>query len=439
MSIHSKTETYPSEETFQSRHYKRSRASYMAQCTFEYFVSILVADAFLAKLLTNIGISDSLIGIISSFITLAFLFQLLSIFVARKIMNIKKTVIAFHTISQTLFLSLYAVPFLSFSTSVKTAIVIFCILFAYMCKYLVDSILFKWANSYVDPVTRGQYSAVKEMISLFTGIIFTLIVGHIVDKYEAIGNVKGGFVFISIALFIITICNFISLMLITNIKQEKTEHKEPGFSEILKNTLGNRSFVNVIIMTILWDVARYISIGFLGTFKTKDLLLSVGMVQIINMIANLGRLAVSMPFGKYSDKHSYASGIKLAYILAAAAFAINAFTSKNTWWFIIIYQLLFNISMAGSNQNAFNISYSYVKQEYFVPAMAIKNSIGGIFGFAASLIGSRILTAVQANGNMVFGIPMYGQQLLCAISCIIIIITILFIHFVIEKQKVMVQ
>ena len=34
---------------FDSKAYKRSRKAYMAQCTIEYFVSILVADAFLAK------------------------------------------------------------------------------------------------------------------------------------------------------------------------------------------------------------------------------------------------------------------------------------------------------------------------------------------------------------------------------------------------------
>lgn len=62
---------------------KRSRGAYMAQSSFEYFVSILVADAFLAKLLSSIGISDFLIGIISSFISLAFAIQILSIFLIR--------------------------------------------------------------------------------------------------------------------------------------------------------------------------------------------------------------------------------------------------------------------------------------------------------------------------------------------------------------------
>ena len=73
--------------------YKRSRASYMAQCTEEHLVSLLVTDAFLAKLLSHTRISDSMIGIISSFAMLSFLFQLLSLILVQKINDTKKTII----------------------------------------------------------------------------------------------------------------------------------------------------------------------------------------------------------------------------------------------------------------------------------------------------------------------------------------------------------
>ena len=69
--------------------YRRSRRADVAQCTFEYFITLLVSDAFLAKLLSSIGISDSLIGIISSFLSLAFIFQLLSLFVTTFSVNKK--------------------------------------------------------------------------------------------------------------------------------------------------------------------------------------------------------------------------------------------------------------------------------------------------------------------------------------------------------------
>ena len=254
---------------YNSKEYKRSRAAYAAQCTFEYFISILVADAFLAKLLSNIGISDAMVGIISSFITIAFMFQLLSIYVAKKIVNTKKTVIVVQTVYMLLKAGIFLIPFLPFSTEVKTVLGMAAIMLAYIGNYTAASILYRWANSYVSPDSRGRYSAVKEMISLFTGIIFTLVMGYIIDHYEAIGNIKGGFLFISISIFVLTVLNFISLMLIKNKKRDAEKEKEVSFKEIVANTLKNKNFRNVIIMTVIWDVCRYMTVGFLEYLRRR--------------------------------------------------------------------------------------------------------------------------------------------------------------------------
>lgn len=431
------------ENVYDSKEYKRSRKAYVAQCTFEYFITVLVGDAFLANLLSNMGMSDSLIGVIASFVSLAFLFQLLSIFLVGKIVNTKKTVIIFSCLSQFLFMCMYLVPFSPFSKIIKTVLVILFILVAYAANYMVNGVCFKWANSFVDPQKRAEYSAGKEMVSLLTGIVFTLAVGYIIDRFEALNNVEGGFLFIAAAMLILNICNFISLNMIKKesaaMKSEVEEEHNISFPEVLKNTLGNKNFLSIIIMTILWYAARYMVLGFLGIYKTKDLAISVGTVQVINIIGQLVRAAVSKPFGRFSDKTSYATGMRWAFTIAAAAYFVNMFATPKTWWCIIIYGILYNISLAGSNQNSFNIAYSYVDSKYIVQAMAIKNSIGGICGFLISLAASRILAFVQANNNTFLGINMYGQQLLSFFSFMILIVTVIYTHFVIEKQKVKVQ
>ena len=220
---------------------------------------------------------------------------------------------------------------------------------------------------------------------------------------------------------------------------EKQKTKMAPLGEVLQNTLGNKCFRNVIILTVLWDVARYTTIGFLGIYRVKELAFSVGTVQVINMVGNAGRFIFSKPFGKYSDRRSFAKGIEVAMILCAAAFAVNACTTPATRLLVILYSLLYHISMAGLNQNMYSVTYSYVDTRYFVQAAAIKNSIGGLCGFAASLLASRLLTYIQENGNMLFGIRIYGQQVLSAISLAFLVAAILFTHFVIGKQKVMKQ
>ena len=69
--------------------------------------------------------------------------------------------------------------------------------------------------------------------------------------------------------------------------------------------------------------------------------------------------------------------------------------------------------------------------------MAIKNGVSGIVAFLASLLGGVLLRHIQAAGNTLFGIPVYGQQVLSLISACLFLWGLLYLHFVIGKQTVM--
>lgn len=420
---------------YQSQEYRRSRKAYIAESTFEYLVSILVTDAFLAKVLTYMGMDDVTIGVISSLTSFAFLFQLLSLYVMRHLRNTKRTVILFKMFSQILFLSVYLIPFLPFGITVKTGVVVSCILIAYLGLYTVSSLSFRWGNSYVAPDKRGEYSAGKEIVSLISGIVFTLVTGRMIDHYEAKGNMQIAFLLVAILMLVLNICDFISLLLIKNESGVKETSHRVGMRDVLKNTFGNKSYVYIVVMFVLWDIGQYMTLGFLGTYKTTDLLLSVGAVQVINMAANLLRMVVSKPFGRYSDRTSYATGCRMAMLLAAGSFGVLIFCTPKHWWLIIISTILFNVSMAGINQNSWNMMYNYVPETYLVQALAIKQSVAGVMGFAASLAGGAILQHVQQNGNTFLGIPMYGQQVLAAISVVFVMGAVVLSKLVVEKQK----
>lgn len=425
-------------ELFDSPAYKRSRMAYKWECTFEYFVALLVGDAFLAKLLTHIGFTDSEAGIISSLITLAFLFQLLAVFVVRKITNTKLVAILFHTTSQIFFMSLYLLPFMPFATEIKKPLVVICIIAAYFGNYMVSTVIFRWGNSFVDPTKRASFTAGKEIISLVSGMVVSFGIGLVMDRFEALDNIEGGFIFAAISIFVFCFSDLVMLILIKNDKKPKSEKSQgESMKDIIRNTLGNKSFISVVILMILWDSSRYIVVGFLGTYK--NMLYSLSVVQIVNILAQLGRAVFSKPFAKYTEKRTFAKGIELGLIIATVAMFVNIFTTPSTAFFIIIYTVLYNVCLAGVSGNITNITYSYVDSRYFAEASAIKNSIAGLFGFGASLLGGKILSMVQANGNTVFGIHMYGQQLLSAISFVMFIVTLLFTHFVVARQKVMIQ
>ncbi|MBQ7322041.1 MAG: hypothetical protein IJW99_08085 [Clostridia bacterium] len=422
---------------FDTPAYKRSRWAYTIECAFEYFISLMVADAFLATLLTAMGLSDAVIGVISSLISLAFLFQLFSILVVPHIHSVKLVAIPVHCISQLFFLVLYLLPFLNIPQQLRTAVVVGCLLIAYFGNYLVTSVIFNWGNSYVNPVGRANFAATKEIISLISGVIVSLTMGWTFDSFVANGNINGGFLFIAVMILLMNIGDFVCLMLMKNRKTEKkADEKAEPFWRVVRMLFANKSFVCTVVLHALWSISVYMTIGFMGTYKTKELMLSVGAVQIINIVACLARALISKPIAHYADKRSYAKGIELGMMIAAVGYLINIFTTPNLWWLVILYTVLYHVACAGTSQNMMNMVYSYVDSKYFVQASAIKYSVSGLCGFGASMLGSRILGAVQAGGNTFMGISLYGQQLLSVISLIIVIVDILFVKFVLEKRKI---
>ncbi|MBP3361916.1 MAG: MFS transporter [Clostridia bacterium] len=418
--------------------YKRARFGHCMQCMFDYVISLLAADAFLAKLLNYIGMSDSLVGIVSSIATLSFLFQLFSIFAVKKMKNIKTNVVVCYTLCELLFLGVYMIPFMSISTALKSGLVVISLVLAYFLKALVSGIAFKWANMFVDPEKRASFSAVKEIVSLAAVVVFTFTAGVMIDKYAEIGELEKGFLFVSIGILIFTVFNFLSLIIIKNKKIDEEDESE-SFIDIVKNVFGNNKFRSVIYLTAFYNIARYTSLGFLGIYKTKDLAMTVTAIQVINTVGIILRIFVSKPFGVYSDKKSFAEGFRLACILEGAACLIMAFTIPKTWWLYIAYSAVFNISCAGSEMNAYNIVYNYIDKKYFVAALAIKNSIGGVCGLLISIVAGKLLSVVQADGNTVFGIQIYGQQLLSFVSFVMFMLTAFYIKKVFSKYELMKQ
>ena len=425
------------DQIFNTSPYKRSRRAYILECAFEYFVALMVADAFLAMLLTKMGLDDAVIGVISSLISLAFLFQLCSIFVVQHIRNVKLVAIPIHCISQMCFFVLYLLPFFNIPQSLRVIVIVGCLMIAYFGNYLVTSVIFNWGNSYVNPNGRANFAATKEIVSLISGVVVSLSMGWAMDRFTEAGNIEGGFIFIASMMLVFTIGDFICLMCMKNQKVEKkpTEKTEP-FWQVVRMLFSNKGFCYAVVVHVIWSVSVYMTVGFMGVYKTKDLLLTVGTVQIINIAGCLIRACFSKPIARYADKRSYAQGIKLGMSIAAVGYLINIFTTPSLWWLVILYTIIYNVSCAGTSQNLINLTYNYVDRKYFVQASAIKFSVSGLCGFAASMVGSRVLDTVQKNGNTLFGTTVYGQQVLSAISLTIVLFGILFVKFVMEKQKI---
>ena len=110
--------------------YKTSRFLYILEATFEYFISLLVTGAYLAKVTSAIGMNDTMTGILTSFVSLGCGFQIIAIFLANK-RPVKRWVTILHSLNQLAFALIYVSPFLNISKEVKIFVFILFSLYSF--------------------------------------------------------------------------------------------------------------------------------------------------------------------------------------------------------------------------------------------------------------------------------------------------------------------
>lgn len=413
--------------------YKTSRILYVIEATLEYFISLLVAGAYLAKLTTSIGLPDSLTAILTSFVSLGCGFQLVAIFISKN-KSVKRYVTILHTVNQLLFALIYFVPFIEIPKTAKFVVFAVLLLSGHAINQIVNSPKINWYMSLIDDKKRGKFTANKEIVSLITGVIFTTTMSSIIDAFEASGNLNGAFIFCGLGVFGLAILH--SLTLIFSKEKPIEESVKTTNNQSIKGLLTDKPLLKVILVSALWYVANYSTTPFYGTYQIKELGFTMLLVSILSAIGAFSRALFSRPFGKFADKYSFSKLINLCFIIEFFAFLVNVFTvpayGKITY---SIYLILYSIGMAGINSCAINLIYDYVDKQKRTSALALKSTICGLVGFLTTTLVSLLVDKIQANGNTFLGISVYAQQVVSVIGVLVMIVAIVYVNTVIKKIK----
>jgi uncharacterized membrane protein len=115
-------------------------------------------------------------------------------------------------------------------------------------------------------------------------------------------------------------------------------------------------------------------------------------------------------------------------------YAVNIFTVPSNGKFLYTtYYVLSAVAMAGINGGTANLLYDYVDVDKRVGATAIQCVVSGLVGFTTTILVSSLVDYIQKNGNVLFGIPVYAQQVVSLIGVIIVAILLLYLNLVVKR------
>ena len=416
--------------------YRSSRVGNIISAALEYFISMLVIDSYLAKLTTDIGISDSVTGILTSFVSLGFGFQLFAIFLINK-KPVKRWVTALTIINQLFFAFVYVIPFFEMSKTVKTVLFVAMLLLAHIILNVSSPAKIDWHMRLVDDNKRGRFTALKEIVSLLGGMVFSFVIGTVIDTCEANGNLHGAFIFCAVGILGLMVIDTVVLLLMKEKPHEEIgEGEKVPVMKVVGQILRNKKIFKVLLVSVIWYVALYSTIPFYGTYKIKELGFSMTLVSILSAAYAIARSLASRPLGRYADKHSFTRMLNICFVIVFVAYSINMFTvPANGKVFYTIYYMLYAISMGGINSAGTNLIYDFVEPDKRVAALALQHTLAGFAGFFATIIVGFLVDYIQKSGNTFFGMNVYAQQVVSAIGAIVVLLALLYLNTVVKKMQ----
>ena len=413
--------------------YKLSRLYYILVAAVEYFIAILVGTTYLAKLTSSIGISDGTTGVLTAFVSLGCGFQIFALFIAHK-RPVKRFIVFMHLVNQMAFVLLYAVPIIEVSREIKTLIFIILLLIGQIIPNVIAPCKTVWHMSLVPDKQRGRFSATKEIFSLLSGMIVSFVMGNLIDRYEARGDLRTAFILVGITIFVLMLMHTLLLILIKE-KPEKVERISVG--KQLKKALSDKNLMKLIPLFVLQTMASSATTPFYGTYQLKELGFTMTFVAVLSFLYSIVRASISRPLGAFADKRSFVSMLNLCYVALLLSYFINVFTvPSNGKIFYTAYYLLNAISMAGINSGTINLIYDYIPNNMRTSAIALNNAAVGFIGFFTTLLMKPLVDHIQSSGNsFLFLDGVYAQQVLSVFGFALTIVGILYLNLVVKRLE----
>lgn len=413
------------DKIFDTRNAKRSKTANILDAAVEYFVQILVTEAFLATLLTKNGVPDSLVGILSSFVSLTCIFQIFSEHTLKYISGIKRAIIFLVSANELIFLFLYVIPIFSVSSTVKCVIFVISLFAAYALYNLEQPFKFAWYMYYVSPEERGRFTAKKEIVSLIGGVVLSFIMGAVSDKLNSVGKENTAFLVSALTMFFLCAVHFVIIFLTPENSMEVSHCGKGIFSSF--RVLKIPSMTAIIVLEILWKSSQMITTSFYGTYQISELMFTLTFVSFLTMVESVVRIVVSPLTGKITDRFGLRTSLCTCFTAAVLCTVSMVFCTPSTGKFtFILYRVFHGIAMSGVGGGLKNISLYYVPQSEMTAALGVKDAIGGVCGFLTAAVASVFLSKIQAHGGIfIFGIRMYAQQLFSLVGAILIAVALI--------------
>ena len=402
--------------------YKKEYKKYLTSAVLDNANNKIASTSFISAFAVYLGLSDLAIGIYAVLDTITNILQIFAAPLFSKIGQSKKVVLTNYSVYRLASVCFAIIPFISRDVNIRT-ILFFIFASIYAITGEMGYITFvNWRMSLLKKEDRTKFAATKNMYKNTIVLLFSLIMGIILDKFTQNGHELYGFMILFSIVFLIA---FIDITIRINTYKPPIKEDKITIKDTIKIPATDKKFRKIIITCGINRFANGIGIMYLNVFLLRYLNINYIYYSLLNIIINLSEAVSSKFWSRKANSRNWKKVILPMCMIFIFAFSSLFIASNETLIYIlpIIYLLL------GMGNGAYEIFdnvaiYEASKDKLQTSYVTFERFIEGI---VTAILPILSYTVLSENDNVIK--ITFGLAILSYIT--------LGIYFVSKKNEVM--
>lgn len=376
--------------------YKKEYKKYLISSVLDTASNRIASASFISAFAIYLGLSDFALGIYAVLDTITNIIQVFAAPLFYKIGQSKRVVLTNYSIYRISSISMAFIPFLSSDINIRT-ILFFIFATIYAITGEMGYITFvNWRMTLIKREDRPTFAAKRNFLKNTVVLVFSLIMGVILDRFTTAGYELYGFMILFTILFIISFID-ISIRIKTykpNVIQEKISLKDNVIIPA-----KDKEFRSVLITGGLNRFAYGIGTMYLNVFLLRYLNVGYLYYSILNILVNLSEAFSSKYWGNKSKRRNWEKIILPMCIIFIIVFAmLLLFNNQQLLYLLPFIYILIGFGNASYEMYDHIAIYETAKDKLQTSYVTFERFIEGIVTMILPLLSYTIF---KENNNAI--------------------------------------
>ena len=350
----------------------------------------LASGAFLVAYALQLGADNATIGILAAIPFLTHILQIPAVYLVEQL-RVRRPISVYSAfISRTSLLFVALIPFF-ISDDWRISAVIFLLVVKGSFGAVSQCAWSSWMRDLVPRADRGTIYAKRMSLATGLGMSAALAAGFYIDWAKVEFPAYQTYSY-SLLFFVAFLAGMYNVRVIAGIPEPRMASNGTNFLQLIREPFKDENFRNLMKFIVSWNFAVNLAAPFFTVYMLKTIKLDMSAVVALTVLSQLTNIAVIRIWGRFMDRFSNKSVLKVCgplFIICTFLWIFTLHPSRHalTVPLLIILHMLMGISTAGTVLGSSNLAIRLAPREKASAYLATSSIANSLASGVAPIVG----------------------------------------------------